>query len=365
MARALALAERGRDTARPNPMVGCVVTVGDEIVGEGWHQRPGEAHAEVVALRAAGERARGATAYVTLEPCSHTGRTGPCTTALIEAGVERVVYSLADPNPLAGGGAAVLGEAGIRVEGGLLTEWASTQNEVFLHVHETGRPHVTLKLAQTLDGQLTNPMGNRWITGEMARTTVHRRRALNDVVLVGSQTVIDDDPQLDVRLAEVRGQQPRPVVLDGRGRIPLDAQVVRPGCLVFTHDGPAEWRRGLADAGVEVVDVPRVGDRLDLRTVMAELLARDLQAVFIEGGGHVAHSFVRERMVDRLVLHIALTVIGPRGLPRVSPAVDVSPDGDWHWRTQRVGYIGRDLEVVAVPSDEPEDTPFVTPEEPR
>lgn len=349
MARALVLAERGRASARPNPVVGAVVAVEDRIVGEGWHEFAGGPHAEIVALRAAGGDARGATMYTTLEPCNHQGRTGPCSQALIEAGIARVVYALADPNPTASGGAAVLTGAGIDVVGGLLADWAAEQNEVYLHVHATGRPHVTLKLAQTLDGEIRS--SDRWITGRPARVAVHRRRALCDAVLVGSGTVLEDDPRLDVRHVEAPAGQPRPVVLDARGRVPLDAQVVRPGALIYTTDAAApEHVDALVDAGVtvEVVSAGHDGG-VDLRSVLRSLLAHDIQALFVEGGELVTASFVAAGLIDVLMLHIAVTSIGPSGLPAVASATVPAAEAGWRWKTERAGFLGKDLEVVAVP----------------
>lgn len=358
MARALVLAELGRGGTRPNPMVGCVLLRDGEIVGEGFHERPGGPHAEVVALTAAGARARGATAYVTLEPCDHTGRTGPCTRALIEAGVTEVVYAAGDPDPQAGGGAATLADAGVTVRGGLLAEWAETHNEVFFVSRRVQRPFLTLKLAQTLDGQLRAPRGARWITGKPARTAVHRLRAEVDAVLVGSQTVLDDDPALNVRHVDAPHGQPRAVVLDARGRTPLDSTLVSqrgshrsdPGTLVITTAAAdTAWRDALTDAGVEVVVVPpspRGG--VDLDAALACLHDRGMQHVLVEGGESVAAAMVASGHIDRLVLHIALTIVGPCGLPAVAPAA-AAPPGGWEWTTEKVGHLGRDLEVVASP----------------
>lgn len=347
MARAIALAERGRGTTAPNPLVGCVVVRDGEIVGEGWHERAGGPHAEAVALEAAGERARGATVYVTLEPCDHHGRTPPCTDALVEAGVARVVYAVDDPSR---DGVGRLADAGIEVRGGVLAAWAETQNAAFLHGLRTGRPHVTLKLAQTLDGHLS-VRGRRWLTGEEARRAVHEQRAGADVVLVGSQTILDDDPRLDVRHVDAPGGQPRPAVLDARGRTPADAAVVRAGTLVFTTDrSEPGWRGDLAERGAEVVEVaPGASGGVDPRAVLARLAERDARQVYVEGGAAVARSFVADRLVDRLVLHIAVGLIGPHGMPRLCPAAEPPDGAGWSWRTERTGYLGGDLEVVSVP----------------
>lgn len=350
MARAIVLADRGRATVPPNPAVGCVLVRDGDIVGEGWHAVAGGPHAEVVALASAGERAQGATAYVSMEPCDHQGRTGPCTEALLDAGIARVVYAVADP---VNGGAATLIGAGLSVEGGVLEEWAAAQNEAFLHSVRTGRPFVTLKLAQTLDGRV-DVAGRAWLTGEEARRQVHRQRRDHDAVLVGSQTVLDDDPRLDVRHVPVGGRQPRPVVLDGRGRIGREAAVVQRGALVFTTAGSdEEWRSSLSDAGAEVVTVaPGDPGGVDLAEVLGVLADGEVRALYVEGGAAVAASLTRERLVDRLVLHIALGLIGPGGLPGPAPCVAPPPGSGWMWRTEATRYLGADLELVATAVEE-------------
>lgn len=351
MARALALAERGRSTVRPNPLVGCVLVRDGELVGEGHHERPGDLHAEVVALRDAGDRAAGATAYVTLEPCAHTGRTGPCSTALVDAGVHRVVYAVADPNPVAAGGTAQLAGAGIEVTGGVLAAWAERQNEVFLHGVRTGRPLVTLKLAQTWDGALVAP-GRRWVTGPAARTAVHRLRAAADAVLVGIGTVLADDPRLDVRHVPVRdGAQPRPVVLDSRGRTPVDAAVARPGAVVVTV-GPVDrgWHDGLTAAGAEVVPVAAGADgRVAARAALGALADRGIGSVLAEPGATLATALVREELVDRLVVHVAGRPRDGGGQPTLTTAACPPPDAGWTWCPLASGTIGDDIELVAAP----------------
>lgn len=350
MARALVLAERGRTTVRPNPMVGCVIVAGGEIVGEGWHERAGGPHAEIVALDAAGDRATDATLYVNLEPCRHHGRTGPCTRALIEAQVGRVVYAMRDPDPQARGGHEELAAAGIAVEGGVLGPWAEVQNEVFLHVRRTGRPHVTLKLAQTLDGELS--LGDRrYLTGEQARTVVHRRRAHADGVLVGVGTVLADDPRLDVRHVDPPSSAPRAIVLDSQGRTPLDAEVVRAGTVVVTTSvAPAGWRGQLADQGVEVLVAEADAEgRPELGAALRLLVGRGFEAILAEPGATLTSALVRARLVDRLVLHIAVTLVGPHGIPRLAPAVQPPAGAGWEWRAERTGYRGPDLELVATP----------------
>lgn len=352
MARALVLAERGRATVRPNPLVGCVLVRDGEVVGEGHHERPGGPHAEIVALGAAGDRAAGATAYVTLEPCDHTGRTGPCSRALLDAGVTRVVHALDDPNPVAAGGAARLEAAGVEVTRGVLADWAARQNDVFVVATREARPHLTLKLAQTADGALTASAG-RWITGAVARTAVHRLRAAADAVMVGVGTVLADDPRLDVRHVPVEPEaQPRPVVLDTMGRTPPSAAVVRPGAVLLTSATPdREWRQQVEAKGAEVVPVAAAPTGLDLTVALTALARRGITAVLAEPGATLAAALVARRLVDRLVLHVAGRVPGPSGLPRMTPAVAPPAGAPWRWRTVASGAVGADTELVAVPVD--------------
>jgi diaminohydroxyphosphoribosylaminopyrimidine deaminase / 5-amino-6-(5-phosphoribosylamino)uracil reductase len=360
VARALALAERARTRTAPNPAVGCVVVRGDEVVGEGATAPAGGPHAEVVALRDAGERARGATAYVTLEPCAHHGRTPPCTDALGAAGVARVVYAHADPNPVATGGAARLRASGVEVSGpaevGEVLEGAvARQLEGFLSVVRRGRPHVTLKLAQTADGLLTAPDGARWITGPTARAAVHRWRAAVDGVLVGSGTVLADDPRLDVRHAGGQGephdrQQPRPIVFDSRLRTPPTANVVtRHALVVCGLDAPADRRLALEEAGAEVVTVETgPAGSLDLVPALGLLADHGLLTVLAEPGLTLARSLLDADVVDRLVLHVGLAV--GDGVPRRV----VDPTGDWD--TERVGGAGPDLVLHRVRRPRPEES---------
>lgn len=362
MARALVLAERGRATVRPNPMVGCVLVRDGVIVGEGHHARPGGPHAEVAALADAGDAARGATAYVTLEPCHHTGRTGPCSEALAAAGVRRVVYALHDPDPVADGGHEHLAAAGVTVEAGLLEAEALAQNEVFVHAKRTGRPFVTLKVAQTLDGSM-QVAGRRWITGDAARLEVHRRRAASDAVLVGAGTVLADDPRLTVRHVDVPAGQPRAVVLDGRGRTPPTARVVRPGTIVVTTAAaPAGWVVALRARDVDVVAVaPGADGGVDPAAALAALADRDVQAVLAEPGPTLSSALVAAGLVDRLVAHVAVSLVGPAGLPQLTPHVQPAADAGWRWRAERSGPLGDDVEVVCTP--EPAAAPRPVPQE--
>ena len=320
MRRALELAERGRRSVSPNPLVGCVVVRDGEVVGEGWHERAGGPHAEVVALAAAGAAARGATAYVTLEPCAHHGRTGPCTTALREAGIARVVAALADPHPDARGGAEVLRAAGVDVEVGLLAAEAAAQNEVFLHGVSNGRPFVVAKAATSLDGRIAAADGSsRWLTGPETRRRVHALRAEVDAVLVGSGTVLADDPALTVRLPGVDGPQPLRVVLDGRGRVRPPARVVSDGAPTVVYGG----RQTAATGSAEHVTVRSAAadGGVDLHAVMADLWDREVRSVLVEGGASVLGGFLRAGLVDRLDVHVAPVRRGAAGRPLL--------DGPW------------------------------------
>lgn len=342
MARAIALAERSRDVAPPNPFVGCVLVRDGRELAVGWTRAPGDRHAEVVALDAAGD-ARGATAYVTLEPCAHHGRTPPCADALVSAGVARVVVGTPDPNPVAAGGVEHLRGAGIVVEEQVLEPWVRRQLAAFLTTATRGRPHVVLKLAQTLDGELHAPAG-RWVTGPASRRAVHRMRAGVDAVLVGSGTVLADDPRLDVRDAPLRGAQPRPVVLDGRGRTPPDARVVRPGAVVVTADGPPAWREALQEAGASVLVVPRgPAGGVDLPAALAALWEQEgIARVLAEPGETLAGALVADGLVDRVVRHVATSVRAADGRARIVGAV--APTATWPLARRRVR--GDDLEVI-------------------
>jgi diaminohydroxyphosphoribosylaminopyrimidine deaminase / 5-amino-6-(5-phosphoribosylamino)uracil reductase len=351
LARAVALAETVRARTAPNPGVGCVLVRDGCIVGEGATTPAGGPHAEAVALGVAGARAQGATAYVTLEPCAHHGRTPPCTDALVDAGVRRVVHAVADPNPPAAGGAAVLRGHGVEVvgPGEVGTSFRGTvaaQLEGFLRSVRSGRPHLTLKLAQTADGRLVAPDGARWITGPAARAAVHRWRSASDLVLVGVGTVLADDPRLDVRTDPAPPRQPRPVVLDTHLRTPVTAAVVTRGALLLCGESPDPRRSAaLSAAGAEVVEVARGPDgRLDPAAALAAL-APTATAVFAEPGGTLAATLLGAGLVDRLVLHVN-PALGD-GPPRHAVPI---PAG---WRLERAGGAGPDLLLHLVPTEAP------------
>jgi diaminohydroxyphosphoribosylaminopyrimidine deaminase/5-amino-6-(5-phosphoribosylamino)uracil reductase len=317
--RALDLAARARGLTSPNPMVGAVLVRDGTVVGEGCHWQAGGPHAEIEALEAAGPAARGATLYITLEPCAHQGRTPPCAPAVLRAGVARVVVAMVDPNPVvAGRGLALLREAGVEVEVGLLGAEAAALNRAFVTSMREGRPHVTLKAAMTLDGRIADLHGvSQWITGEPARRSAHRLRADSDAIVVGVGTVLRDDPRLDVRLDAPWPREPLRVVLDSAARTPPRARVLHVGqpsrTVVFvTAAAPAERVRTVAATGATVLVVADREGRVDVDAVLAHLFERDVRAVLVEGGGEVHASFLEADVVDRVAVFVAPTLLGGR-----------------------------------------------------
>ncbi len=356
MRRALELAGRGRGIVSPNPMVGAVLVRGeDEVVGEGWHRGPGQPHAEIAALQAAGERARGATLYVNLEPCAHFGRTPPCAPRIAEAGVARVVAAIADPNPQVDGeGFARLREAGVEVETGVLAQEAAALNEAFLTHVRTGLPLVTLKMAASLDGKAAARDGSsRWITGEEARAEVHRMRAAADAILVGAGTAFRDDPSLTVRDPSYQGPPKLRVVIDGRGIVPQSHKLFADGrapTLVATTEGAPEARRDAwRAAGADVLLLDDAGSGLiPLDALMRELGKRDVQHVLIEGGPTIAWEAIARGVVDRLVLFLAPILVGGAEAPSVLMGGGIAGiDEALPLEIEEVSRIGRDLKVVA------------------
>lgn len=318
MASALRLAERAAYTTRPNPMVGCVIAHGERVVGQGWHQRAGGPHAEVFALREAGELARGATAYVTLEPCAHYGRTPPCALALVESGVARVVAALRDPFPqVDGGGFERLRDAGIEVHEGLMATQARELNRGFLSRVERGRPWLRVKLAASLDGRTAMADGtSKWITGAAAREDVQHWRARAGAILTGADTVIADDPHLTVRLDGVEVMPPLRVVLDARLRSMECARVRQGGAAtLYLHD-PAVSPPDAADA--EFASVACADGRLDLGAVLALLAARGINEVHTEAGATLSGALMAGGWVDELLLYQAPTLLGEQGRPLLS-----------------------------------------------
>jgi diaminohydroxyphosphoribosylaminopyrimidine deaminase/5-amino-6-(5-phosphoribosylamino)uracil reductase len=322
MQRALTLAARGLETTNPNPRVGCVIARAGRIVGEGWHERAGENHAEVRALRAAGDQAAGATAYVTLEPCNHQGRTPPCVAALTAARIARVVYAIADPNPLVNGqGAHALRLAGVEVEAGLNAAEARELNAGFIKRMQQGRPWMRLKLAMSLDGRTALANGeSQWITSEAAREDVQRWRARSSAVLTGVGTVLADDPRLNVRLPSEDGQerqQPLIVVLDSRLRTPAAARLFGGGgeVLILTGDSKLDEARlaNLSARGARIEVLPLVAGWLSLAAVADRLGELEANEVLIEAGPTLAGELLRLGLVDELLLYVAPKLLGPTG----------------------------------------------------
>lgn len=351
MARAVELARRGQFTTDPNPRVGCVLMKDGAVVGEGWHERAGHPHAEPNALRVAGEAARGATAYVTLEPCNHFGRTPPCSLALINAGVARVVYALDDPNPeVAGQGAARLREHGIVVESGLMAAESEALNPGYLRRRRTGMPWVRVKIAASLDGRTALASGeSRWITSKAARADVQSGRAKSSVVLTGVGTILSDDPALNVRIAE-SDRQPLRVVLDSHLRTPSDARILqREGkvLIVGTVDHP-DRRRSLERQGAEVLIVPGRDHRPDLAGVLRELAAREANEIWVEAGATLAGAFVRERLFDELVIYLAPCLLGGDARPLLQLPALAALDARVALRFAECSQVGEDLRITAV-----------------
>ncbi len=339
MRRALALAARGWARTRPNPMVGAVVVGEHGVVGEGWHAEYGGPHAEVSALDAAGQHARGATLYVTLEPCNHHGRTPPCTDAVLRAGVARVVIAATDPNPVARGGIERLRAAGIEVTTGVEADAARALNAAFFHHHERQTTFTALKLAMSLDGRLSARAGERTaVTGPAAQAAVHALRAGFDAILVGAGTARADDPLLTARGEPEPHTQPLRVVVDTRASLSLESRLVRtaretPVVLYCTDAAPASAVDALVAAGVRVQRVPARAGRVDLRAVLASLYEQDVHALLCEGGGELAAELLALDLVERLHLFVAPRFLGAAGTPAF--ALDTPPGGQWRLVQQR------------------------------
>lgn len=360
MARALELARRGRFTTTPNPDVGCVIVRDGEIVGEGWHQRAGEPHAEIHALRMAGDKAKGATAYVTLEPCSHFGRTPPCCDALINAGVKRVVAAMQDPNPeVAGRGLWRLQQAGIEVSHGLMMQEAEALNRGFLKRMRSGFPWVQLKLGASLDGRTAMASGeSQWITSPQARRDVQRLRAQSSAILSSSATVLADDPSLTVRwqeldsatqsaYAEADLRQPLRVIIDSQNRVtPQHRLITQPGNTLLARLQPDEqpW-----PAGVEQLKVPAHNQHLDLVSLLMLLGKRQINTLWVEAGAGLAGALLNAGVVDEVILYVAPKLLGDnaRGLCQLPQLTQLSDAPEFSFSDVR--QIGPDLRLTLTP----------------
>ena len=351
MARALQLAERGLWTTSPNPRVGCVLVRDGRVVGEGWHEKAGEPHAEVHALRAAGAQARGATAYVTLEPCSHHGRTPPCAEALIGAGVARVIAAMTDPNPLvAGQGLAMLQAAGIEAAAGLLENEARELNIGFVSRMTRGLPWLRLKVAASLDGKTALNNGvSQWITGPDARRDGHAWRARACAILTGIGTVRDDDPQLLVRDVETT-RQPLRVVVDSRLETPLTARILQGGpVLIAGAVDHAEKTALLRSTGAEVLILPNAAGKVELKALLVVLAQRGINEVHAEAGFKLNGSLLREGLVDELLLYLAPCLIGHEASGLFNLPALTTLDGKRPLQIRDLRQVGADIRVIARP----------------
>jgi diaminohydroxyphosphoribosylaminopyrimidine deaminase/5-amino-6-(5-phosphoribosylamino)uracil reductase len=322
MQMALALAEKGAGYVSPNPMVGAVVVKDDVVVGRGYHHALGGPHAEVNAIDDAGDRARGATIYVTLEPCNHHGRTPPCTRKILDAGIRRVVVAMKDPNPhVTGGGLAYLQARGVVVACGILQKESRRLNESFIKYVQTKRPFVILKMAATLDGCIATHTGDaRWVTGAPARQLVHRLRHSMDAIMVGVGTVLADDPSLTTRLAADQGVDPTRIIVDSGLRIPETAQLLNQRSpadtwVVCGPDAEASKKNALRARGAHVLEVPLTSGWIDLNAMVDCLGQRGITSMLIEGGAQVAASAIREDIVDKVLFFYAPKLLGGEGVP--------------------------------------------------
>ena len=349
MARALQLAARGLFTTSPNPRVGCVIVKDGRVIGEGWHARAGTPHAEAHALKAAGEAARGATAYVTLEPCSHHGRTPPCAEALVNVGVARVVAAMRDPNPLvAGGGIDMLTLAGIDAAVGLMEAEARALNPGFISRMMRQRPWVRLKTASTLDGKTALANGSsQWITGEAARADVQRLRARACAILTGSGTVLADNPRMNVRDFDI-GRQPLRVIVDSALRTPAEAAILP--ALVACHHADPVTRAALEAAGAEVVELPGHDGRVDLAALLRLLAQRGVNEVHVEAGAALNGALLAAGWVDEWVAYMAPMAVGDdaRGLFARPPLVSLADAA--RFKLADVRQIGGDLRLTLLPA---------------
>jgi len=351
MERALELAELGRGYTSPNPLVGAIVVKGGKVLGEGFHRRFGGAHAEVAALEHAGSEARGSTMYVTLEPCCHYGKTPPCTRAIIEAGIARVVMAMEDPNPLvAGNGRAELGKAGIEVETGLLAERAIRLNEAFIKHTTTGLPFVTAKAAMTLDGKIATRQGDsRWITSEESREYVHWLRAGVDAIMVGSGTVETDDPRLTTRMASGDGRDAIRIIIDGDAKLSpqcriLNMESTAPTLVVVKTAAPADRKAALHAAGAELIEVEPKNEKIDLVRLARMLGERNIASVMIEGGGRLLAAAFEAGIIDKVLVFIAPKILGGAEAPTPVEGTGVAKiDDAIHLADVSTRQIGNDV----------------------
>jgi diaminohydroxyphosphoribosylaminopyrimidine deaminase / 5-amino-6-(5-phosphoribosylamino)uracil reductase len=353
MARAIRLAERGLFTTDPNPRVGCVLVNQNKIVGEGWHERAGEPHAEIMALTTAGKDAKDATAYISLEPCCHHGRTPPCSDALISAGISRAVVAMEDPNPeVAGKGITQLRDAGIEVETGVMPAQAQALNPGFIQRMKEGKPFIRCKLAMSLDGRTAMASGeSQWITGESAREDVHRLRARSSAIITGIETVLADNPSMNVRLDDVEVNQPMRVVLDTHLRMPLNARMLSltGRTIVCTTQQDKKKVDELIKAGAEVVQLPEDNGKVSIDALMDYLVEEQVNEVMIEAGATLNGALLQAGRVDEMVIYMAPLLMGDNarslfalpGLSQMKDRVSLA--------ISDVRAIGKDWRITARP----------------
>jgi diaminohydroxyphosphoribosylaminopyrimidine deaminase/5-amino-6-(5-phosphoribosylamino)uracil reductase len=364
MARALRLAERGLYTTMPNPRVGCVLVKAGNVIAEGWHIRAGEGHAEVNALQAAGDNARGVTAYVTLEPCSHSGKTGPCSQALIAAGVARVVYAMEDPNPLVSGhGLELLREAGIEVDGPLFEDQARALNPGFIKRMERKLPWVRCKMAMSLDGRTAMASGeSKWITGPKARTDVQRLRAQSCALVTGIGSILQDNSSLTVRAAElgldnadtIAARQPLRVILDSHVQLPRNALILsQPTPILLVHNGASGNTPKLSDwpGHVEFIALPANDGRIDLSALLRELAKRQCNEVLVEAGARLGGSFLRRGLLDEVLIYMAPKLLGSNARGLFELPLDTM-SAALALKITDMRAVGHDWRITAIPDIE-------------
>ncbi len=357
MKRALALARRGVGKTSPNPAVGCVIVNNGTVVGEGWHKRAGGPHAEVHALKMAGDAARGADVYVTLEPCSHTGKTPPCCDALIGSGVKRVVAGMSDPNPLVNGsGFKTLEQAGIQTTRGVLEDDCRTLNRSFIKHVTTGLPFVTFKCAMTLDGNIATVTGeSRWISGEKSRLHVHRMRAANDAIMVGVDTIIADNPQLNVR--HVKGNDPLRVIVDSHLRTPESVAVLEGGSaqktIIATIEDNTEVHRRYTRQGASIIVCEEYDGRVSMPDLLRKLGGMGIQSILLEGGSRLAGDMLKQSLIDEYVVFIAPKILGSDGFAPFTLLGITSMDNAVKLKFGQIAHIGQDVIIHAYPEKAP------------
>ncbi len=355
---ALDLARRGWGKTNPNPLVGAVLVKGGEVVGTGFHEKAGEKHAEVLALEEAGERAKGSKLYVNLEPCSHFGRTPPCVEAIIKAGVRKVVVACIDPNPLiAGNGIRRLQEAGVKIKTGVLKEKAKRLNEVFFKYITTKMPFVIVKTAMTMDGKIATVTGkSRWISGEKSRKLVHRIRSISDGIMVGIDTVLKDDPLLTVRLDDGGGHNPVRIIVDSKGRLPLDSKIVQTAfqiktILATTELAPRDKLEALRSYGIEVFIIPSRAGQVDLHELMLSLGRKEISSLLVEGGGTLNYSLLQENLIDKVYFFVAPLLLGGVAAPTPLGGAGVHEiDDSWVVNGMEIKQLDKDLLIIGYPA---------------